>query len=134
MDINKQITVMQAFANGKRIESKEIAKISDWEECLSPSWNFEDFEYRIKPKQLRKYTLQELLSAIKIHGLVLKYHEEGYVDSYYTIVSFTYDSIGIIDAYDGETQNNFYDYYISEKWSWADDGSPIGIVEIDESM
>lgn len=134
MDIKDKIRVMQAFANGLIIESKNKIKLTDWEECLTPTWNFEEFEYRVKPQQIRTYSIKELLDEIKIHGLVIKYKEKGYADSYYTIISFTNSCIGIIDAYDGETQNNSYEYYLNAGWCWADDESPIGVIENYEGM
>lgn len=134
MNINKKIEIMKAYSEGKHIESRTIGGIEDWEECFTPTWNFEEFEYRVKPRQIRSYNIKELLEQIKIHGLVIKYKEEGYSDSYYTIISFTNSCIGIIDAYDGETQNNNYDYYLNNGWCWADDESPIGVIESYEGM
>lgn len=129
MNISKKIEIMKAYSKGKHIESRAIGRIGDWEECLDPTWNFENNEYRIKPKQVRPYTLKELVEAIKIHGPIIKAHEESCEDGYYTIVFFSGEDIGIIDAYNEEI--NYYSYkdYTSETWSWADDGSPIGVIE-----
>lgn len=129
MDINKQIEVMKAYSGGKQIEYKPIGTIKDWEDCSVPTWNFEDNEYRIKPKQVRAYTFKELIEAIKIHGPIIKLHEEGCEDVYYTIVFFSGEDIGIIDVYDEEINYYSYNYYTSENWSWADDGSPISVIE-----
>ena len=129
MNISKSIEIMKAYSEGKQIESRAIGRIGDWKECLDPTWNFENNEYRIKPKQVRPYTLKELVEAIKIHGPIIKAHEENCEDGYYTIVFFSGKDIGIIDAYDEEI--NYYSYkdYTLETWSWADDGSPIGVIE-----
>ena len=129
MDIDKKIEVMKAYSEGKQIESRATTGIKDWEECSAPTWNFEDNEYRIKPKQIRAYTPKELIEAIKIHGLIIKSHEEGYEDGYYTIVFFSGEDIGIVNAYDEEINYYSYDNYTSEAWSWADDNSPIGVIE-----
>lgn len=129
MNISKKIEIMKAYSKGKHIESRAINGIGDWKECLDPTWNFENNEYRIKPKQVRAYTLKELIEAIKIHGPIIKLHEEDCEDVYYTIVSFSGEDIGIVDVYDEEINYNSYKDYTSETWSWADDGSPIGVIE-----
>lgn len=129
MNINKKIEIMKAYSEGKHIESRAIGGIGDWEECLDPTWNFKNNEYRIKPKQVRAYTPKELIEAIKIHGPIIKAHEESYEDGYYTIVFFSGEDIGIIDAYNEEIKYYSYNEYTSETWSWADDSSPIGVIE-----
>lgn len=129
MNISKKIEIMKAYSEGKQIESRAIGRIGDWKECLDPTWNFENNEYRIKPKQVRPYTLKELVEAIKIHGPIIKSHEEGYEDGYYTIVFFSGKDIGIVNAYDEEINYDSYKDYTLETWSWADDGSPIGVIE-----
>ena len=116
------LPIIQAFAEGKTIQFRE----RDIEE---PSFDGCINEYRIKPKQVRPYTLKELVEAIKIHGPIIKAHEESYEDGYYTIVFFSGEDIGIIDAYNDEIKYYSYNEYTSETWSWADDGSPIGVIE-----
>ena len=44
-EIDKMIKVMQAFADGEKIEEY----YGDWYDTLTPSWNWADFNYRIKP-------------------------------------------------------------------------------------
>ena len=129
MNINKKIEIMKAYSEGKHIESRAISGIENWEECLDPTWNFENNEYRIKPKQVRAYTPKELIEAIKIHSPIIKAHEESYEDGYYTIVFFSGEDIGIIDAYNDGIKYYAYNEYTSGTWSWADDGSPIGVIE-----
>ena len=129
MNISKKIEIMKAYSEGKHIESRVINGIGDWKECLNPTWNFENNEYRIKPKQVRPYTLKELIEAIKIHGPIIKLYEEGYEAVYYTIVSFSREDIGIVDAYNEEINYDSYKDYTLETWSWADDDSPIGVIE-----
>ena len=61
------IKVMQAFVDGKEVEylgkkwdSKESFK-QDWCYTLSPLWNFEHYDYRIKPTTvLRPWTADEV--------------------------------------------------------------------------
>ena len=42
MNINKKIEIMKAYSEGKHIESRAIGGIENWEECLDPTWNFEN--------------------------------------------------------------------------------------------
>jgi len=43
-----KIKVMQAFADGKKIEVRPV-KIDRWEDTCKPLWNWSIFDYRIKP-------------------------------------------------------------------------------------
>ena len=80
-------------------------------------------------EEMKVIELHELVEAIKIHGPIIKVHEEDCEDVYYTIVSFSGEDIGIVDVYNAEI--NYYSYkdYTLENWSWADDSSPIGVIE-----
>ena len=110
MNINRNIEIMKAYSEGKHIESKAIGGVEDWEECSAPTWNFENNEYRIKPKQIRAYTPKELIEAIKIHGPIIKSHKEGYEDVYYIIVSFSGKDIGIVNSYDEKINYYYYSF------------------------
>lgn len=45
------IEVVTAFKNGKKIEY--YVKISrQWKEITDPSWNFNDYKYRVKPEPM----------------------------------------------------------------------------------
>lgn len=44
----ERIAVMQAWAEGEEIECCD--RNDEWKPCLSPAWNWVDFEYRVKPK------------------------------------------------------------------------------------
>lgn len=48
-DTKRKIEVMQAYADGKRIEMK-FPSGSSWEECDAPAWDWTALDYRIKPK------------------------------------------------------------------------------------
>ena len=47
------IDVVTAFANGKEIECRRQNKSEMWFPVLDPEWNFEVYEYRVKPKPRR---------------------------------------------------------------------------------
>lgn len=49
MTIDEQIAVMQAFKEGKEIESM-IMNGTQWYETTTPSWDFSTFYYRVKPE------------------------------------------------------------------------------------
>lgn len=61
MKTNKEkIKVMQAFEDGEKIEEKENY-CNSWYEVLAPSWNWDDCDYRIKPKsKLRPWEPEEV--------------------------------------------------------------------------
>ena len=61
MTIQEQITVMQAFADGKEIECCYVAGGSTWLNAEKPSWNWSTFTYRTKPNQ--SITLLECIKA-----------------------------------------------------------------------
>ncbi len=46
MTINEQIAVMKAFAEGKSIQYKLT---EEWKDAINPTWNWDDYKYRIKP-------------------------------------------------------------------------------------
>jgi len=47
MTNDEMIKVLQAHKEGKTIETKRIGR-GEWTE-VSPCWNFQEFEYRVKP-------------------------------------------------------------------------------------
>lgn len=75
--IKEMIAVMQAFADGKKIEFR-ASPGDDWEEVNLPSWNWNRLTYRIKPEpKLRPYkNAEEFFEAQQKHGLYLKHIAE----------------------------------------------------------
>jgi len=58
-DTNKKIAVMQAFTRGKTIECHKIGTAHpDWVITTSPSWNWAEWNYRIRPETRIVYRLQ----------------------------------------------------------------------------
>ena len=67
------ISVVQAHSEGKVIELKIKRTGDKWEITEAPVWNFDDFDYRVKPEsKVRPYTFDEVCEAIKKHGLCVK--------------------------------------------------------------
>ena len=59
MELKEMIKVMQHFDNGREVEIK-TKRSDDWEEVTTPSWNWFEYDYRIKePKQ--KVTIEKWL-------------------------------------------------------------------------
>lgn len=48
MDINDMISVLKAYKKGKTIQSYDDEN-QCWCDNISPSWNFGELDYRIKP-------------------------------------------------------------------------------------
>ena len=58
MNIHEQIAVMQAFADGKEIET--CGNGGDiWYPCKNPNWYWYDYKYRIKPEREITITFTE---------------------------------------------------------------------------
>ena len=51
------IKVMQAYVDGEEIEAcaRDHMVSYDWYDCPTPNWDFSIWDYRIKPKEPRKY-------------------------------------------------------------------------------
>ena len=79
----EKIEIMQAYEKGAQIQEKEIVDdveyYSKWEDVENPLWNFENYDYRVKPKP--KYvpfdTPDEFLEAQRVHGEVLVDKKNG---------------------------------------------------------
>jgi hypothetical protein len=67
MTPSEMIEVLQHFVDGGMIEFRST--IDDdyliWQDAVAPAWNFDDFDYRIKPKPL------ELWVIVTARGVVL---------------------------------------------------------------
>ena len=63
--------VISAYREGYRIQSKPIES-SEWKDDLTPSWNFEQLEYRVKlvPEDMTRAYWQMAEYPIKIPALV----------------------------------------------------------------
>ena len=70
MELCEMIKVMQHYENGGEVENKE--KHSDDAKWIlaCPVWNWDSFEYRIKPEK-QKVTIEKWLCSDKQGGLVV---------------------------------------------------------------
>ena len=74
-NIEYMIQVMQSFANGEIIEwvSKD-SNSNDWVETEEPSWDWQQYMYRIKPKdQYIPHTFADDLIGRKVYAISDKY-------------------------------------------------------------
>lgn len=74
--ISYMISVMQAFADGKKIECIRLDKCKDWIVALEPAWDWSCYDYRVIPElkkpQYRPFeSAEEVTQAIKEHGTYL---------------------------------------------------------------
>lgn len=119
----KAIDVMLAYVNGEKIQvkNKNEKEWKDWEKDFYPTWNYEYFDYRIKPeKRVRPYTFEEMCDAVKMHGLIVKVKSQNVI---YVIGAFDENNILYKDGVYG-TYEEFLNEYI-----WFDDNSQCGIEE-----
>jgi len=60
MTPSEMIEVLQHFVDGGMIEFRSTIVDDDdyliWQDAVVPTWNFDDFDYRIKPKPLEGWT------------------------------------------------------------------------------
>ena len=69
--VQDKINVMQAFIEGKEIESRHVG-LCEWAYSPSPLWQWGTYEYRVKQKNYRPFeTIDEVFDAMKLHGGIL---------------------------------------------------------------
>lgn len=70
MNTEDKIKVMQAFLKGKTIQVKSIEYNSDWEDIADTNWNWDDYEYRVKPEpEYRPYKdTDEMIEDYKVRS------------------------------------------------------------------
>lgn len=51
MTTAEKIAVMQAFEDGEKIECADLCRPNNWTGLKHPLWNWQDYKYRIKPKE-----------------------------------------------------------------------------------
>lgn len=124
------IKVMQAFAEGKKIQCKEIAAIEDYYDVEYPDWDWYTYEYRIAPdqeelkeKHYLPYTMEEFVEEMRKHdGFVRQNHSITCVENYGLFVSdIASNSISFGDYSKRITFNILLEHYV-----WSDDLTPCG--------
>ena len=102
MTIDEQIAVMTAFKNGVKIQTK-CKTIGFWIDNETPSWNFTECEYRVKPSYEINGFLTKLEKYWFVYGDYISSAEYGCV----------YDKSDYINVF--ETEEEARKYYKLEK-------------------
>lgn len=127
MDIKEKIAVMQAFADGKKIEICLINAdpIKKWFVCYDPTWNWDSFDYRIKPEpKLRPYTFDELQDEMAKGKFAVKLKGQKRI---LTILQVLDDVKEIYKIKLSDWMESSYEL-LMEHYQWLD-GSPCGVIE-----
>ena len=64
MTLRQKIEVMEAFERGEEIEQCERL-FDNWYASPLPSWNWKEFDYRIKPKPKQVVVIEKWLFRLK---------------------------------------------------------------------
>lgn len=123
-EVKNLLPVMQAFAEGKEIQSKTLT--GNWVDVTNPDWDMTRC-YRIKPEP----TYRPFRNTEECWAEMQKHQPFGWVkknEHYFQIISITYSNLFkrvdlFIDESDGSSG-----YYFDEGWTFAD-GTPFGIKE-----
>lgn len=113
--------VMQAYVEGKPIQYTD-AEMEDWIDIESPDWNWDNYDYRVKPEPKYRHfaNAEECLKEMSKHtpfGLIKK----NVSGAFYCIGSFDIKNI-----YIGATQS-IHSYADSlENFTFVDD-TPFGV-------
>lgn len=127
MTIKEKIAVMQAYAEGKEIEmcSTDANSVKKWVKDCCPIWNWQYYDYRVKPAiSLRPYIFEELKAEMAKGKIAVK--ELGY-RRIFTILQVKYDvdkkcEIIQLTNFNGITYEQLLKNYV-----WLDD-SPCGVL------
>lgn len=119
--IEEKISVMRAYADGKKIVCRNKALDKHWFETDSPLWNWNNYDYEvIKEPSYRPYAnAEECFKDVIKHG--------GWVKDKTTEGRILITWVNPNNALSGETLFEFDE--IAEGYVWADDGTPCGVKE-----
>jgi len=138
MTAKEIIKVVQAFDNGKQIQSK-FQNDKEWKDATNPIWDFSEKDYRVKPEQkLTPYALaEEFMDGQTKHGPNIKVIWEDQKDflCYANPIRITdnYVEFALFDFGDESipraiTYDQLLEGYDNLLFYWQD-GTPCGIVE-----
>lgn len=115
----EKIAVMQAYDDGKTVLYRD-KKEYDWYETHDPLWDWDTFDYRVKPDpKLRPYKdAQELLQAQREHGMYIEIDKGHYV--------LPNNILGNEIEVNYSKQLWRFSELVDKKWA---DGTPVGVME-----
>ena len=97
MDIRSKIQVMEAFERGEEIECATAGYDTCWHYVKTPSWNWKETDYRIKPKPKQVVGIEKWLMSGEFDGYyILEATHEHMLD--YTECS----KVKLLDTYEVE--------------------------------
>lgn len=129
MTTKEMIEVMQAYERGEQIEYRGRGS-NNWLLSTPPIWNWEYFDYRVKPKpKYRPYkNAEEFLQAQKEHGMYIR--PKNNADRYELPTSICDGMVVfLLPTNDGRAYSicYYYDNLLADK-VWQD-GTPCGVKE-----
>ena len=95
-DLKEQIEIMTHYLNGGEIECVEKGN-DNWEIVTNPSWNWYDYNYRIKEEPKQKVTIEKWLIKDVNNGEYF-IMESSEIETYYK----HYKQIKLIETYEVE--------------------------------
>lgn len=96
MTLREKIQCMEAFERGEEIEGAYHG-YDIWSSMSTPSWNFEDRKYRIKPKPKQTVTIEKWLISTS-NGYIVRELSETAVNMLYKAK----EKIKLLDTYEVE--------------------------------
>lgn len=93
IDTAHRIKVMQDFLDKKPIQFRNLKMNSKWKDCLSPEWNWHDFDYRVKVKMVDI-------------GSRWKANYSGYAKGEYILAQVSADAVALINLANGTRWND----------------------------
>ena len=129
--IEEMIAVMQAFVDGKRVERQSVITPDEgWFAVIEPAWNWNDYDYRVKPEPPKKKIVpydsaEELMQAICNHGAWIKYSDGCYaqiveVESESDCVRVYFGGTTNDDDEDVKPKTWFYTLDVLRNCNWID--------------
>lgn len=88
-ETKRMIEVMQAYADGEEVEWKLAGRPSGWDgdPCIMPSWNWDKYDYRVKPQPRVLYVIQDESGQFS-SSWPTRRQAEAHVGRYESIVKF----------------------------------------------
>ncbi len=96
--LQEKIAVMSAFAKGVKIEYRRKSYRLEWRSADDPSWNWEEFDYRIQPEPVKPQRTHKEIMSNWFKGMY----------GYYEYVEFNPD------------KNTYFKYYFNGDWRSKD--------------
>jgi len=115
------IEVMQAYVDGKKIEtkSKNDSNWYDYDANREPYWHWDKIEYRIKPEpKLRPLKPEELIT---LKGKWLRHHKDEQMEGLVTGVNYSHSVVILMGRFIGLEE-------LYRDWTY-EDGTPVGVLE-----